>query len=190
MATINERVKTLRNILNLTQKDFAEEIGVTNAHISKIEKSKTIPSQSLVKLICATFDVNEKWLVNGEDEIFVEERDIQKVLNDLLQPDSTLLTDLSVLLTKLTISEKHDAFDILIVLKWLLSFKYESETQRRTVLKVMRDIFNYSYYALVEPYQDSSIDLKSVVEKESEWRKLCEESAQTIKSVFLCNDTE
>ena len=35
---ISQRIKELRNTLELTQKNFAGKLGITNAHISKIEK--------------------------------------------------------------------------------------------------------------------------------------------------------
>lgn len=73
MATINERVKELRRMENLTQVQFAKKLGVTNAHISKIEKGKTVPSEALIKLMCNVFGVNEEWLKDADSQIYLND---------------------------------------------------------------------------------------------------------------------
>lgn len=73
MTDIGTRLKLVRNEWGLTQKEFAARIGVTNAHISKIEKGLTVPSNSLTKLICQQFKVSEQWLVYGKGPHFVED---------------------------------------------------------------------------------------------------------------------
>ena len=65
MDKIANRVKLIRTDWVLSQVEFAKRIGVTNAHISAIEKGKTMPSQAIVKLICKEFKVNEQWLRTG-----------------------------------------------------------------------------------------------------------------------------
>jgi transcriptional regulator with XRE-family HTH domain len=91
MSYIGERVKELRNSLKLTQAGFGKRVGVSAAHISKIESGKDFPSRSLAKVICKTFDVNEEWLINGEGSMF-SERAVMKAglsdLADLLAKDS------------------------------------------------------------------------------------------------------
>lgn len=76
MNTIAERIKYIRKEYHLNQIEFAERIGVTNAHISRMEKRKTIPSESLVKLICKEFSINEEWLKNGTEPIYIDELDV------------------------------------------------------------------------------------------------------------------
>ncbi|MFR9159845.1 MAG: helix-turn-helix domain-containing protein, partial [Ruthenibacterium lactatiformans] len=52
MDDICVRVKLIRTSFKMSQKDFSLRLGVTNAHISRIEKGLTRPSAALVKLIC------------------------------------------------------------------------------------------------------------------------------------------
>jgi transcriptional regulator with XRE-family HTH domain len=73
VETICQRVKTLRQMLELNQVEFAKKIGVTNAHISKIEKGKTVPSAALIKLICKEFGISEQWLADGKGPVGLEE---------------------------------------------------------------------------------------------------------------------
>lgn len=50
MKEICIRIKELRKQLCMSQVEFAKNLGVTNAHISKIEKGGTVPSDALIKL--------------------------------------------------------------------------------------------------------------------------------------------
>ena len=64
--TMAERLKKIRMDCGLNQIEFSKILGVTNAHISRMEKGITIPSVSLTKLICKAFGINEEWLRSGE----------------------------------------------------------------------------------------------------------------------------
>lgn len=66
--TIGERVRQIRKDAKLTQKDFANALGITQANISAIEKNISNPSLTLIKLICLEYNINEKWLVEGIEE--------------------------------------------------------------------------------------------------------------------------
>lgn len=65
MNGISSRIKQMRLDLNMSQVDLAKILGVTNAHISAIEKGKTMPSNALIKLICKEFKISERWLLDG-----------------------------------------------------------------------------------------------------------------------------
>lgn len=67
---MNERIKLLRNTLNLSQEAFGEKIGVTRASISNMEKGIRNPSEQTVKSICREFNVNYAWLLEGKGEMF------------------------------------------------------------------------------------------------------------------------
>lgn len=73
MSSICQRIKLLRKDMGLTQKEFANRIGVTNAHISRIEKELTRPSAALIKLICKTYQVSESWLLQGTEPMSSED---------------------------------------------------------------------------------------------------------------------
>ncbi len=66
MTTINERIKLLRKDNNLTQKQFADRILVTQSYLSRIESGKEIPNEKLIKLIALEFDVPTYWLRTGK----------------------------------------------------------------------------------------------------------------------------
>ena len=71
-----ERIKDLRkNYLKLSQEAFGARLGVSRSVINNIERNALArPDQklSLIKLICKEFSVNEDWLLNGNEPMFVE----------------------------------------------------------------------------------------------------------------------
>lgn len=67
---MNQRIKQLRRILDLTQQDFAERIGLKQNSIALIESGKRNISNQAVLSICREFNVNETWLRTGEGEMF------------------------------------------------------------------------------------------------------------------------
>ena len=73
---IYERIWELRkNYLHMSQTDFGERLGVSRSVINNIERNVLArPDQklSLMKLICSEFNVNEEWLLNGTEPMFVQ----------------------------------------------------------------------------------------------------------------------
>ena len=75
---MNDRIKQLRKHLNLTQQQFAEQIGSVQNTITGYETGRRVPSNQVITLICKTFDVNEEWLRTGKGEMFIQlDRDDQ-----------------------------------------------------------------------------------------------------------------
>ncbi len=62
---IGDRIKKLRLASNMTQKQFGVLLGVSDAHISKIESNKDAPSRSLTRIIADKFGVSTAWIVDG-----------------------------------------------------------------------------------------------------------------------------
>lgn len=68
---MNKRIKELRKkYLNLTQVEFGKRLGMKGNSISDIENAKNGVSETLIKLICSEFRVNEEWLRNGNGNVF------------------------------------------------------------------------------------------------------------------------
>lgn len=123
MNTINDRIKEIRRNNKLNQKQFAQILGISQTHISKIESNKDMPSKKLQKLICIEFNINEHWLETGEgsinqtklnEDIIVNES-IIKTKNYLQNASKSekilyanLLSELPKLLSKLNLSRFND----------------------------------------------------------------------------------
>ena len=62
---IGNFIKSLRLEKNLTQKEFADTLGVTYQAVSKWENGKNVPDIGTMKLISEKFDVNVDEILNG-----------------------------------------------------------------------------------------------------------------------------
>jgi repressor LexA len=65
-----ERIRALRKALGLTQKEFAERIGITYQMLGLYERGEYEPSEKVLKLISSTFGVSYEWLKEGKGEMW------------------------------------------------------------------------------------------------------------------------
>lgn len=65
------RIAELRTFLELSQKEFAEEIGITQGALSQLEAGKSKLSLSTIRKISLKFNVDCNWLINGTREVFL-----------------------------------------------------------------------------------------------------------------------
>ena len=73
---IYERIRDLRkNHLKMSMEAFGNRLGVSRDTINNIEHNRLArPDQkmTLYKLICSEFNVNEEWLLNGTEPMYIE----------------------------------------------------------------------------------------------------------------------
>lgn len=66
METIGERIRYLRKeVLNKTQKEFGENIGLKPNSVSDIEIGKNNLTEQTANAICREFGIRKEWLMNG-----------------------------------------------------------------------------------------------------------------------------
>lgn len=66
-----ERFKEIRLCLNLKQGDFANEIKLTQGHVSDIENKRKGVSDRVIEIICLKYGICEEWLRYGTGEMKV-----------------------------------------------------------------------------------------------------------------------
>lgn len=66
----NQRIKQVRQALSLSQAKFAADISISNGYIAGIELENRKVNDRIIKLICATYNVNEDWLKTGKGNMF------------------------------------------------------------------------------------------------------------------------
>lgn len=71
--TDSEKIKEIRKALDMTQAEFAERLNVTQAQVSSLEKGTRKLNSRTIKDICREFDINEKYLTNEQEEMFIKQ---------------------------------------------------------------------------------------------------------------------
>lgn len=87
---MNERIKKIRNSMNISQTDFAQKLSVSRSAVCKMESGENYPSEQTIKLICNEFSVNEDWLRTGKGEMFIpksKEQLFSELLGEAVKAD-------------------------------------------------------------------------------------------------------
>lgn len=69
---LNRRLKELRTHLGLSQKNFADRLGITDSGLSNLESGKRNLTEQMTISICREFNVNRAWLAEGVGDMFVD----------------------------------------------------------------------------------------------------------------------
>jgi transcriptional regulator with XRE-family HTH domain len=89
---IYERLKYLRKeILNLTQEEFSQKLLITRGNLASIEVGRISLTDRNIQVICATYNVNEKWLRTGDGEPFnelSEQEELAAWMGTILKPEN------------------------------------------------------------------------------------------------------
>lgn len=64
------RIREIRNKLNMSLEVFGEKVGVTRAAMSNIERGQRNLTPQMAKSICREFNVSYDWLMSGTGEMF------------------------------------------------------------------------------------------------------------------------
>ena len=71
--TVGERIRHLRKqVLKMTQEDFARKINISRSNIANIEIGKIALTDRVATDICNSFSISEEWLRTGEGEMHRE----------------------------------------------------------------------------------------------------------------------
>lgn len=90
---MNSRIRELRKALDLSQREFAEKIGLKQNAISYMEKSGSTVTEQNIKAICSQFSVSETWLRTGSGSMFLENERKQKEFFEIFDELSPILQD-------------------------------------------------------------------------------------------------
>lgn len=91
MNEINERVKYLRERLNINQTDFGKRIGINQSTVAGYERGARTPRKATITAICKEYNVNEEWLLNGSGTIFnplSRDKDIARFIGSIQLKDN------------------------------------------------------------------------------------------------------
>lgn len=66
---MNHRLKEFREMLKLSQKDFAQACDMQTVQVIRFEKNRSIPTIETIEKIATTFKVNPAWLLGWSENI-------------------------------------------------------------------------------------------------------------------------
>lgn len=84
--TINQRFRSLRKALSLSQTKFAEQLDTRQSVISQYEHGNLPISDALIHKVCRAFHANEEWLREETGPMFADEKILQRVLAGRYRP--------------------------------------------------------------------------------------------------------
>ena len=64
---INERLRAVREALQLSQRYVAREIYIAQSAYARMETGLQVPNERVIELICYRFNVNREYLREGKD---------------------------------------------------------------------------------------------------------------------------
>ena len=75
--TINERIRHFRkNVLHINQRQFAADLGMAQTGVSGLEQDGATVTDRAIKSICMAYSVNEDWLRNGTEPMYIQKPSI------------------------------------------------------------------------------------------------------------------
>lgn len=69
---MDNRVRQLRQFLDISQEEFGKRIGITKSSVSNFEKGTRNMSEQTIKSICREFNVSYAWLKEGLGDMFTD----------------------------------------------------------------------------------------------------------------------
>ena len=90
---VKDRIKLVRNTLNLSQRDFAKRVYISQTLLGEIELGNRNANDRTIQLISTAFNVNKSWLLTGEGEMFASsppDLQLEKLVDIFKQLDTSL----------------------------------------------------------------------------------------------------
>ena len=63
--TIGDRIFKRMSQLDMSQKDFSEQTGISQSTVSEWKTKRTNPTSEKIMIICQVLDVKPEWLLSG-----------------------------------------------------------------------------------------------------------------------------
>lgn len=80
----SDRLREIREVFHLNQRQLAEKIGVTSQLVSQMESGKSPVSSMTARAIEAEMGVNAAWLLYGTGEMVSEKQNMGKAAPDMV----------------------------------------------------------------------------------------------------------
>ena len=92
--SVGSRIKEIRLAKGLTQKEFADSLGIVQGFLSSLERGKKVPSDTLLIALCHLYEINPEWMQCGTGDM-LKSAPREKVPNSLVVTRTPLLRHIS-----------------------------------------------------------------------------------------------
>ena len=98
----NERLKTVRNTLKLSQRDFSKGIFLEQSSYARIEQGKITLNERIIELVSLKYNVSKTYLKDGKGKMFCGNPPDAKLeqLNRIFSQLNTLFQDYLIIQAK------------------------------------------------------------------------------------------
>ena len=90
METQGQRIRKIRQALNLSQEDFGKIFDITKQFVSLLEKDKTFLNNDKLVRLLLEYNVNINYLLGGSGEMF-NKNNVRSVKNEILREIDKIL---------------------------------------------------------------------------------------------------
>lgn len=176
---ISERVKEVRKTFNLTQEEFAGELGVTRGAIAKIEIGNRNLTKQMAKAISREYDINYIWLTEGSGNMFESTSNVSDSVG-------SRITELR---SVLRLSQEEFGEKIGVARNTIANYEIGNRTPKDVTLKSICREYNVNYEWLVNGTGDMFIS-DSLIDNLIAKYELSETGASLIKKYLLLTKSE
>lgn len=64
---MKDRIKQIREVENLSQRAFAQRIGISGPSVARLESGENNPGEQTIRAICSEFGIRREWLEFGHE---------------------------------------------------------------------------------------------------------------------------
>lgn len=92
---MKNRIKQIRKSFHMTQKEFAERLGIKQNTVASYEMGRIGISDNVILSICREFNINEDWIRSGTPPMYKEkDGSFSELLSDLEDSDDDFIKSL------------------------------------------------------------------------------------------------
>lgn len=198
--SIGTRIKELRLERNMTQKDFAEEIGISRSYLGDLENDRKSPSAETISKLSDKLNVSSAYFFGGEkDNSTLEKKSDDESYFDTHQTDfqklDGILLGISIQAEKDFITLNNSDEDPLVlgaILNDISGIEIGAEYQRELIRKRPLDysfyVFNHIIYILKPVNELSDDDYKIALDYFTGIQVIHEDPITLEKEVILNED--
>lgn len=126
--SIGQRVREIRKSKKLSQKAFAEILGVTQPAVQCWEYEKNKPSDAMIEKICRTFSVNPLFLSGESDIMYVQPDEDEEMIDAALADSDPMIKALLLSIVKRPDGWRMLAESVMLAADMLKKSGYKTDT--------------------------------------------------------------